>query len=177
MKLEGLGSCAGLTTEHADDAARSATSMRQLLAWAATIARPGRGGPKILMAVARLSRASWVVGTPYVEIHGDEATTSLSILVDTATTVREPLVPTTRLAVPVEEFTRAVRLAPQLIAPFRSSVRDDLLLLSLPTERAASSSTTESQSDSFVQANPHTHPTVRRMVVVRPEALRHNDDE
>jgi hypothetical protein len=168
MHLEGLGSCAELTTEHAEEAARSAAFMRTLLDWAAKVARPGQGGPKILMALARMARADWVEGTPYVEIKGNESETSIAILVDTEMTVREPLFPPTRMRVPIDEFTRAVRLAPQLIAPLRSGHRGEVLVLSLPN----------TPKEPVEKNNMHTHPTVRRMVVVRPEALRrdNNDD-
>ena len=64
MYLDGLASCAELTTAHAEEAAGSSSSMRALLVWAAKIAKPGEGAPKLLMALAQLGRAEWVEGTP-----------------------------------------------------------------------------------------------------------------
>jgi hypothetical protein len=205
MYLEGLASCAELTADHAEEAALSASSMRALLIWAARIARPGEGAPKVLMAIARLARAEWVEGTPYVEISGDEDVTALSVYADHGMGIRERVVPLARLKVPVDEFARAVRLAPQLVAPFQAQQRGSLLLLSLPEAaleepleaiKIDDSSLHEQErktapppplgADGPVTAPPpsipeqsgvHTHPTVRRMVAVRPEALRSGGDD
>ncbi|MBN9165254.1 MAG: hypothetical protein BGO98_43060 [Myxococcales bacterium 68-20] len=208
MYLDALASCAELTTEHAEEAARSASALRTLLGWATSVARPGGGAPKVLMAVARLAHADWLEGTPYVEIRGDETATTLSIFSDHGMGIRERVVPLARFHVPVDEFARAVRLAPQLIAPFQSAQRGEALLLSLPEmEEAGAKSGRESitiderslheqerktappppttDAPPVTDAPPplrdqsgvHTHPTVRRMVAVRPEALRSRNDD
>jgi hypothetical protein len=212
MRLDALTSCAELTNEHADQAVKSAESFRAFLTWAAGIARPGEGAPKVLMAVARLTRTGWVDGAPYVEIRGDDESTTLSIFADHGMGIRERMVPLTRLHVPLEEFSRALRLAPQLIAPFRSTQRGDALILTPPGEEEPPKSSRESiriderslhvqerktvpgfespvgpsktapDSEAAPPTVPelpglHTHPTVRRMVAVRPEALRTGKDD
>ncbi|MBX3205886.1 MAG: hypothetical protein KF764_12505 [Labilithrix sp.] len=209
MFLDALDSCAELTTEHADEAARSAASLRTLLAWAADVARPGDGGPKVLMALARLASADWFEGTPYIEIRGDGLTTTLSVFADHGMGIRERVVPLARLQVGFDEFARAVRLAPQLIAPFEPTLRGDAILLTPPE---AADDATQAGRESIAiddrslheqerrtappppvasdgapvthappqppdQSGVHTHPTVRRMVAVRPEALRQGNDE
>lgn len=189
---------------HAEEAARSSVSMRALLTWASKIARPGEGAPKVLMAIARLGRADWVEGTPYVEIRGDDDFTTLSVFADHGLGIRERVVPLVRLGVPIDEFARAVRLAPQLVAPFKSQHHETMLLLTLPESaleapreaiKIDDSSLHEQErktappplvSDSPVTDAPpsipersgvHTHPTVRRMIAVRPEALRSGNDD
>lgn len=200
MRFDSLASCAELTTAHADEAARSSSSLRALLAWASEIARPGEGAPKLLMAVARLTDAEWFEGTPFVEIRGDDATTTLSIFADHGMGIRERVVPLTRLAVGFDEFARAVRLAPRLVAPFRALEKDDALVLCPPdaapeepietividqqslheNERTTSPPpqvrpiTKRPVAD---QSGIHTRPTVRRMVAVSPEAFRNRRDD
>lgn len=196
MQFGGMTTCAELTMEDAEEAACSSASMRALLAWAGRIARPGEGAPKVLMAIARLRRADWVQGTPYVEIRGDASTTTLSVVSHHGIGIYEQLLPQTVMQVPVDEFTRAIRLAPQLIAPFRAHPRGDALFLA-PAEIAVETAsevlatianaqfreqTRQTTPPGAVvprkdQGAAHTHPTVRRMVAVRPEALRRGDDD
>jgi hypothetical protein len=133
-----VASCAELTETHADEAARSSISMRAFMRWAADTARPEEGAPKILLSIARLAYAAWLEGTPFVEIHGDEMTTTISIYCDYGVDLRERIVPVTRLAVPFDEFVRAVRLAPQLVRPFQVTIEDDSLTLAPPGAHRAS---------------------------------------
>jgi hypothetical protein len=220
MYLDGLASCAELTTEDAEEASRSANAMRALFVWAARVARPGEGAPKLLMAIARLARAEWVDGTPVIEISGSSTETTIAIFSDHGMGIRERLLPQAKLRVPVDEFARAVRLAPQLISPFRAQERKGTLVLTPPEAEVAPDSVRESIAidekslheqerktapppdgvpapgtapqepattppppDAAAMASAeevsgvHTHPTVRRMVAVRPEALRSGNDE
>lgn len=202
MRFEALASCGELTAEHAEEAARSSTSLRALLAWASEIARPGEGAPKVLMVIARLAGADWFEGAPYVEIRGDDSVTTLSIFADHGMGIRERVVPLARLHVGFDEFVRAVRLAPKLVAPFHATQREDALLLSVPDttlEEAPETIVIDEQSlteNERTTAPPpkearprtdrpsvpeqsgiHTRPTVRRMVAVSPEALRSRKDD
>lgn len=207
MNLDGLASCAELTNEIADEAASSSSAMRELLAWVARVARPSDGAPKVLMAIARLAKAPWVEGTIVVEISGTSAECFIAFFSDHGMGIRERVLPQTRLGVPVEELARAIRLAPQLIAPLSSHVEDGKHVLTLPEAEDELASTREliaiddkslheqerktapppaevaiSEKTTARPPQPdegvHTHPTVRRMVAVRPEALRSgNDDE
>jgi hypothetical protein len=194
MRLEPVGTCAELTMEHAEAAARSAAAMRALLSWVEKTARPGEGAPKVLMAVARLVDAEWLGGTPYVEITGGEEETRLAILVDHGFGMRERVFPAVVMQVPVDEFARAVRLAPHLVAPLVATTRDDVLVLAPPghtldepQEPIPIDSASLNEGDRITtpphqlmvgsriaprDPTAHTHPTVRRMVAVRPEAFR-----
>ena len=204
MYLDGLASCAELTTPHVDEASASSTAMRALLVWAARVARPGEGAPKLLLAFARLPHAEWVEGTPYVEITGDSRQTAISIFTAHGMGIRERMFPRVQLAVPIDEFARAVRLAPHLVAPLRVSAMQNGVLLA-PAELADDAPPSRDEARIGSQeaiaidqrslheqerktAPPppvpvtdhsgiHTRPTVRRMVAVDPEALRRRKDE
>ncbi len=203
MYLDGLASCAELTTPHVDEASSSSTAMRALLVWAARVARPGEGAPKLLLAFARLPHVAWVEGTPYVEVTGDPSHTAISVFTAHGMGIRERVFPRVRLAVPIEEFTRAVRLAPRLVEPLRASPMTNGILLapSELMEEAASlrGDDAEDGQESIAidqrslheqerktappppplpeQSGIHTRPTVRRMVAVDPEAQRRRKDE
>lgn len=119
LDLSTLQSCSELTLEHAKQAAGSSDEMRTLLKRVADVARPGEGSPKILMAVARLVGQDWVEGELRVELAGDEAATTLIIMADFGVGIRERMFPMVRLAVPLDEFQRALELAPQLVLPLK----------------------------------------------------------
>lgn len=203
-----LDRCAELTPAHAREAAASLASMRSFLDWAARAARPEEGAPKVLLAIAALVESGWVDGTLYVDIAGDDSITRISIFVDYGFGIRERLLPLARLDAPFDEFVRAVRLSPKLIAPFKAEHLAGSLVLTPPGAGAEEEDIAIAESsmlDEFLKSSPppstpfleppaaaavtkpppsipeqsgiHTHPTVRRMVAVRPEALRSGNDD
>lgn len=215
-RFEELESCAELTLEHALEAASSSASMRRFLEWAAATARPDEGAPKVLQALARMSEATWIDGTLYIDIMGDDLVTKISIFADYGFGIRERLLPLARLNAPFDEFVRAVSLAPKLIAPLDSerlagsliltppgaNIEEDSAADSLDAIAIAESSLAEeavtapppgvmpvdpgSDADRAATKPPpsipeqsgiHTHPTVRRMVAIRPEARRSGNDD
>jgi hypothetical protein len=197
-RFEELESCGELTPEIAREAASSRESMRDFLSWAATTARPDEGAPKVLLAVAQLGEAGWVDGTLYIDIAGDDSVTKLSIFADYGFGIRERLLPLARLLVPFDEFVRAVRLAPKLIAPFQSEQIAGSLVLTPPNTGAQDPLESIAISEASLAEEPktspppagmdqatkpppsenmHTHPTVRRMVAIRPEARRSSRDD
>lgn len=217
-RFEELASCRELTVDHAIDAASSAANMRRFLDWAAANARPDEGGPKILQALGKLGEAPWVDGTLHIDLSGDAMVTKINVFADYGFGIRERLLPLARLSVPFDEFVRAVRLAPDLIAPFTAEQLAGSLILTPPDADVApdsseqaldaiaiadSSLASPSANDAVTKPPPplgaaqeavppavtrpppsipeqsgiHTHPTVRRMVAVRPEALRSGNDD
>ena len=100
--------------------------MRAFLDWAVATARPEEGAPKVLLAIAKLAEATWVDGTLYIDIAGDDSVTKISIFADYGFGIRERLLPLARLPVPFDEFVRAVKLSPKLIAPLRGQHLADL---------------------------------------------------
>jgi hypothetical protein len=121
IDLATLERCADLTPEHARLAASSPAEMRKLLKRVAEIAKPGEGCPKVLMAVAHLVGKEWVEGDLRIELSGDDTATTLTIMCDYGVGIRERLLPNTRFEVPIDEFERALELAPRMVLPLRIS--------------------------------------------------------
>jgi len=129
MDFETLESVGDLTSEHAKAAASSSSDMRAFLKRVAEIAKPGEGCPKVMMAIARLVGQSWVEGDLRVELAGDDASTTMNVMCDYGVGIRERLLPITRFAVPIDEFERALELAPKLVLPLRISDDNGKLIL------------------------------------------------
>lgn len=160
---------------HIAQALTSRESFRALLDRAAAVAQPEDGGPKVLMACAALVNAAWLDGQLRVEVEGDDHATRLSILVDAG--FRERLFPVVTLNVPFDEFARAVRLVPRLIAPLNLHEKNGTLILTQLPRRARPSAHPTQRRMPAVVDDVHTKPTVVRMAAVRPEKLRPDDDE
>ena len=201
MNLAELPNCTDLSLEHAVEAARSAGHMRTLLARAAEIARPGEGCPKVLQAIARLADedCTWVEGEVQAVLTGDDETTTLTVFCDHGFGIREKLLPVFTFAVPLDEFVRAVRLAPAMVAPLLAREAPGKLVLGrdiqLPSAPPPPSFELEDESVAEQErrtapphapvdettaaaalANVHTRPTVRRMPAIDLEALRSRGD-
>jgi hypothetical protein len=129
MDFETLESVGELTSEHAKAAASSSTDMRDFLKHAAAIAKPGEGCPKVMMAIARLVGQPWVEGDLRVELTGDDTSTTMNVMCDYGVGIRERLLPLTRFGVPLDEFERALELAPKLVLPLRISDDNGKLIL------------------------------------------------
>jgi len=121
LDLASLASCAELTSAHVKLAASASPLMRLFLERTSEIARPGEGCPKVLGAVAYLVGQEWVDGRLYVELTGDDDATTLTIFADYGVGIRERILPATRFAVPFDEFSRALELAPAVVLPLRIS--------------------------------------------------------
>lgn len=201
MDLDALTSCAELTDEHADAAAETSASMRAFLQWASRTAHPDGGAPRLLMAFGRLVGADWVEGTPLVEITGSETVTKISVYADHGMGIRERMLPVLHLSVSFEEFEQALMIRPELPAPLIPISKDGAIVLSPAEvdeetrELIAIDARSLHEQDRPTQPPPppvtgpipkslvndesgvHTHPTVRRMIAVRPEALRRGGDD
>lgn len=129
IDLDTLESVSDLTSEHAKLAASSSAEMRKLLKRVAEIAKPGEGCPKVLMAIARLVGQPWLEGDLRVELSGDDTSTTLNVMCDYGVGIRERLLPLTRFEVPIDEFERALELAPKLVLPLRITDEEGKLIL------------------------------------------------
>lgn len=127
-----LESCADLTPEAAESAASSAKAIEALLTRAAEIGKPDEGCPKILLAIARIAGKPWVEGELRIELSGDDATTTITILTDLGFNVVERVVPAVTIGAPLDEFIRAVELARHLVDPFVPIVGDGTMVLAAP---------------------------------------------
>lgn len=121
IDLASLASCTELTSEHAKQAASSSANIRTLLKRVSEIAKPGEGCPKVLMAVAQLAGQSWVEGDLRAELSGNDTSTTLAVMCEYGVGIRERLIPLATFAVPLDEFERALQLAPKLVLPLRIS--------------------------------------------------------
>ena len=119
IDLAELSSCSDLTSEVAKQAAGSSVEMRKLLKRVSEIAKPGEGCPKVLMVLARLVGQEWVEGDLRVEVSGDDKETNITIMSEHGFGIRERLLPLTRFEVPLDEFERALELAPHMMLPLR----------------------------------------------------------
>ncbi|MDB5218430.1 MAG: hypothetical protein JWO86_6357 [Myxococcaceae bacterium] len=129
IDLATLESVSDLTSEHAKLAASSSAEIRKLLKRVAEIAKPGEGCPKVMMALARLVGQPWVEGDLRIELSGDDASTTMNVMCDYGVGIRERLLPLTKFAVPIDEFERALELAPKLVLPLRITDEDGKLIL------------------------------------------------
>jgi len=129
IDLAALASCTDLTSAHAKQAASSSVEIRLLLKRVSEIAKPGEGCPKVLMAIARLVGQEWVEGDLRVELSGDESSTTLVVMCEYGVGIRERLIPAARFAVPIDEFERALELAPHLVLPLRITDEPGKLVL------------------------------------------------
>src|SRR5688500_3664058 len=110
--ISNLRHCRDLTADHAAEAAGSVEMLTMLLERVAQVARPGDGGAMLLFTLGRIASSSrWRDAGLCVEITGDDVETALEIYADHGAT-RERVVPTTMLAVPIDEFMTAVREDP-----------------------------------------------------------------
>ncbi len=170
----------------------SRQAFRALLDRAAAVSRPEEGGPKVLVALARLATTEcvWLEGDLRIEVEGDEHETAINVLVEMGYGYRERVFPTTRMRVPFDEFARAVRLVPRLIAPLRVQEKSGRLLLTAGQDARRSTAPPppvdidegsllealappavrrDVAPPTFARQRPSTRPTVARMAAVRPE--------
>lgn len=149
---------------------------------------------------AASSAAERFEGELRVELSGDDLSTSLVILCEYGVGIREKLFPLVRFEVPLDEFDRALELAPQLVLPLRVTREDSKLVLTpllttplallTPEQRilATAPPMFEVEDASLGEEVPvdekpgrhdqgnrtnnvHTRPTVRRMVAVDAAAI------
>lgn len=125
-----IESCSDLTSEHAKKAASSSADIRAFLTRMTAIARPDEGCPKVLMAIARLVGQPWIEGDLRVELTGDETHTLLTIICEYGMGIRERLLPAAKFdGVPLDEFSRALELAPALALPLRVNDEEGKIIL------------------------------------------------
>lgn len=129
IDLAALESCRELTSEHAKQAASSSVEIRTLLKRVSQIAKPDDGCPKVLMAIAHLVGQEWIEGDLRIELSGDDASTTLIVMCDYGVGIRERLLPAARFEVPIDEFERALELAPRLVLPLRITDDDGKIVL------------------------------------------------
>ena len=136
MDFSGVKHCMELRDAHIARAVTSSDAMEALLTRFAEIAAPGKGAPVILAALARLGTTAcdWIDGELRIEISGDAATSRISASSTIGAGFREKLFADTILRVPLEEFSRGIARAPQLIQPLEVNETGKHIVLSVTQE-------------------------------------------
>ncbi len=172
-----LASCAELSAEQAEAAARSADDLKALLARCVEIARPGDGCPKVLMALARAATKAWLEAELRVELAGDDAHTTLALIYDHGFGIRERMMPPVQLAAGFDEFQRAIRLAPKLVEPLQVEEEEGKLVLTQRT-RVTSAPPPPIKIDEASMTDADTKPPPARtesVVVEKVQTIRRDD--
>lgn len=128
-----------LTDAQIKAAIGSSEEFEIFLKFLAGLAEPEKGAPKILRAIARMasSDCSWLDGELRVEIDGNEQSTTIAVLSELGGGFREAVFPRLKLAVPLDEFTRAVRVAPKMYAPMVTAPHATRLVLVASAEHVS----------------------------------------
>ena len=118
-KFAHIERCVDLSEADIEDATGDRASLRALLQRMAEVARPGEGAAKVLLVFARMASMAcdWLDGDLTVELMGDATTTIVDLLTDLGGGLRERVVPSAVLAVPLKELTSAVDRMPHVILP------------------------------------------------------------
>ena len=108
-----------LRDEHIIRAVSSCEAMEALLQRFQEIARPGKGAPIVLAALARLgtTACTWLEGELRIDIAGDATHTKIAISTSLGAGFREKPFRDTLLRVPLDEFLRGIMRAPHIIEP------------------------------------------------------------
>lgn len=109
-----------LTRDHIGQAASSVSELKALIARAAEIAAPEQGWTRLLKVMAKVASSEWMEGDLQVDFNGDDKGSTLAFYAVLGVGIRERLFASYYLAVPIDEFQRAVLLDPSAILPLRS---------------------------------------------------------
>ena len=141
MDYSALRHCTELRDVHIIEAVKSSDAMEALLARFAEIAGPGKGGPVILAALARLATTAcdWIDGELRIDLSGDAAQTKIAVSSSLGAGFREKCFADTILRVPLEEFSRLLARSPKLIEPLQIAERSPCIVLTAPEELRAMS--------------------------------------
>ena len=118
-KFAHIERCVDLSEADIEAATGDRASLRALLQRMAEVARPAEGAAKVLLVFARMASTAcdWLDGDLSVELVGDATTTIVDLLTDLGGGLRERVVPSAVLAVPLKELTSAVDRMPHVILP------------------------------------------------------------
>ncbi|MBX3216072.1 MAG: hypothetical protein KF850_28790 [Labilithrix sp.] len=133
IDLANLASSAELTSEVLLQAASSSQELKRLVARVGEVARPEQGWTRLLKVIARVARAEWMEGDLQVELSGDDKGTTIAFYAVLGAGIRERLFGAHYVQVPIDEFQRAVVLAPAIVEPLHA--HQDLNRLTLAAGR------------------------------------------
>ncbi len=111
------------------------------LAHMSAISRPQSGAPLVLLLFARMAThdCAWLEGGLCVDVAPQGENTSFDVLQDLGVGLRERILPRSTMGAPIDEFDRAIRRIPTMIAPLTvERARGQLQLTASSTVRRAS---------------------------------------
>ena len=109
-----------LTPDLMRQAASSSQELKRLVLRVAEIAQPEQGWTKLFKVMAHVAQAEWMEGDLQVDFNGDDKGTTLAFYAVLGAGIRERLFAPQYVAVPIDEFQRAVVLNPAVVAPLRA---------------------------------------------------------
>lgn len=110
-----------LSSDVIAQAASSSTNLRQLVARVAEIAAPEQGWAKLIRVIAKVAASDWLEGELQVDFDDDsDGQTTIAFYSVFGVGIRERIFSAYAMNVPIDEFQRAVLLAPDAIAPLRA---------------------------------------------------------
>lgn len=118
--LDAIETSSELTSDLAGQAARSAQDLKRLVTRIAEIAQPEQGWTRLFKVIAKVAVAEWMEGDLQVDFSGDDKGTTIAFYAVLGVGIRERLFGPQYLAVPIDEFQRALVLTPDLVAPLRA---------------------------------------------------------
>lgn len=115
---------------------------KELLEHLAAISKPNDGAPKILLVFARMATTAcdWIDGELRIEIMGDGDVSVIELMSELGGGMRERVLPSFGLAVPLAEFTRAVERVPHMISPLTTKTKTARRVVFSATEQTRKTS-------------------------------------
>ena len=124
MSLAHIKRCLEITEKDIAAAVETREACKVLLDHISRIAGANQGAPKLLLVLARMATTAcdWVDGELRIEIVGDGEVTVVELKSELGGGMRERVLPSFSLNVPLAEFTRAVERVPHMIEPLTTKV-------------------------------------------------------
>jgi hypothetical protein len=111
--------CLELSDKDIASAVEDRQLVKALLDQLAKVSKPSDGAPKLLLVFSKLAAdaVDWIDGSLRIELAADGDGTAVEVLTELGLGMHERVFPSFRMAVPLEEFARAVERVPHMIAP------------------------------------------------------------
>ncbi|MDF2693174.1 MAG: hypothetical protein K0S65_1557 [Labilithrix sp.] len=120
IDLANLSTSDELTADAIQQAASSSQELKRLVVRLGEIASPEHGWTKLFKVIAKVAVADWMEGDLQVDFNGDDKGTTLTFYAVLGVGIRERLFGAQYVQIPIDEFQRAVLLAPALVAPLEA---------------------------------------------------------
>jgi hypothetical protein len=124
MSVAHIKRCLDIAEKDIVTAVETREACKLLLDHVSKIAAPNQGAPKLLLVLARMATTAcdWVDGELRIEMVGDGEVTVVELMSELGGGMRERVLPSFSLNVPLAEFTRAVERVPHMIEPLTTKV-------------------------------------------------------